>query len=387
MLYGNMVSGNYFDVARHPASVRPLLHGRGGPHPGVAPGASSSRTRSGNRSSGLTASVIGRSVLVNGNAIHGRSVSLPQNSAVSTPALRADAWVPLMMQPQLRPRANLTSAIVAVDVRPPSSRRRDDPGTTGTRRARHTAAMDEGEQKGPAGFRSIRVAALSGFPGGEGAQMLGFLSVLLGAASLVLLIAGVNVAAMLSARSVARQREFAVRAALGAGRTRLVRQLLTEILLLFAAGALGGIAVAVLATTGLEQISLPANIPLILELSPDLRVFSFALAVSLLTGLIFGLAPALRAARQDITSRLRADTPGSGAAPRLMNRALVVGQLALSLVLLVSAGLCVRALSRGEQIDPGFDLTGVTTAAFEPESWGYERIESARLLRCAARTR
>src|SRR4029078_7964877 len=196
------------------------------------------------------------------------------------------------------------------------------------------------------------------------------------AASLVLLIAGVNVAAMLSARSLARQREFAVRAALGAGRTRLVRQLLTEILLLFAAGALGGIAVAVLATTGLEQISLPANIPLVLELSPDLRVFSFALAVSLFTGLIFGLAPALRAARQDITSRLRADTPGSGAAPRLMNRALVVGQLALSLVLLVAAGLCVRALSHGEQIDPGFDLTDVTTAAFEPESWGYSESKT-----------
>ena len=300
--------------------------------------------------------------------------------------LRADAWVPLTMQPLLRPRANLTNGSWLWMF----GRLRHGAGTTQAQQELAALAtqqaMDEGEQKGPAGFRSIRVAALSGFPGGEGAQMLGFLSVLLGAASLVLLIAGVNVAAMLSARSVARQREFAVRAALGAGRTRLVRQLLTEILLLFAAGALGGIAVAVLATTGLEQISLPANIPLILELSPDLRVFSFALAVSLLTGLIFGLAPALRAARQDITSRLRADTPGSGAAPRLMNRALVVGQLALSLVLLVSAGLCVRALSRGEQIDPGFDLTGVTTAAFEPESWGYSESK-ARAFYAALRER
>jgi putative ABC transport system permease protein len=210
--------------------------------------------------------------------------------------------------------------------------------------------------------------------------------VLLGAASLVLLIAGVNVAAMLSARSVGRRREFAVRAALGAGRTRLVRQLLTEILLLFVAGALGAIVVTVLATTALEQIPLPANIPLVLELSPDFRVLVFAVVLSLVAGLLFGLAPALRAARHDITSRLRVDSPGSSAAPRLMNRALIIGQLALSLVLLVAAGLFVRALGRGEQINPGFNLNAVTTAAFEPESWGYNESK-ARAFYSALRER
>jgi predicted permease len=384
VLWGNMVSGNFFDVL----GIRPAL-GRffmaeetRAPlsHPVVVVSSAFWKSKL-----GADPSIVGRSVLVNGTPFTLVGIAPAEFRGIYT-GLRADAWVPLTMQPLLRPRANLTNGSWLWMF----GRLRNGAGLTQAQQELAALAtqqaMDEGEQKGPAGFRSIRVTALSGFPGGEGAQMLGFLSVLLGAASLVLLIAGVNVAAMLSARSVARQREFAVRAALGAGRTRLVRQLLTEILLLFAAGALGGIAVAVLATTGLEQISLPANIPLILELSPDLRVFSFALAVSLLTGLIFGLAPALRAARQDITSRLRADTPGSGAAPRLMNRALVVGQLALSLVLLVSAGLCVRSLSRGEQIDPGFDLTGVTTAAFEPESWGYSESK-ARAFYAALRER
>ena len=135
---------------------------------------------------------------------------------------------------------------------------------------------------------------------------------LLGAAALVLLIAGVNVAAMLSARYTARRREMAVRAALGAGRGRLLRQLLTEILMLFAIGAAAGFVVAVGATAALEQLPLPANLPISLELSPDLRVLAFAVGISLLAGLAFGLAPALGAARKDITSRLRADSTGGG---------------------------------------------------------------------------
>jgi predicted permease len=205
------------------------------------------------------------------------------------------------------------------------------------------------------------------------------MSLLLGAATLVLLIAGVNVAAMLSARYLARRREMAVRAALGAGRSRLLRQLLTEVLALFLAGAVGGFFVASAATTALERLRLPANIPVSLELSPDLRVLAFALAVSLLTGLAFGLAPALQAARQDITPRLRADSAGAGVRRTLLSRALVAGQLALSLVLLVGAGLFMRALNKGQQIDPGFDPGGIATVSLEPESWGYDEPKARAL--------
>ena len=211
--------------------------------------------------------------------------------------------------------------------------------------------------------------------------MLGFMSLLLGAAGLVLLIAGVNVAAMLSAQSLERRREMAVRAALGAGRTRLLRQLLTEILVLFLLGASGGIIVAHFATAALEQLPLPANVPLSFDLSPDFRVLAFALCTSLVTGLIFGLAPALKAARQDITSRLRSDSPGSGSRRAFMSRTLIIGQLALSLVLLVAAGLFARALARGQQVDPGFESAGLATASLEPEAWGYNQARTRAFYR------
>jgi predicted permease len=384
VLWGNLVSGNYFDVLGvRPAFGRFFLPDETRTplsHPVVVVSHAFWKSRL-----GADPSLVGRSVLVNGTPFTLVGIAPAEFRGIYT-GLRADAWVPLTMQPLLRPRANLTNGSWLWMF----GRLRNGAGVNDAQRELAAIAtqqaLEAGERKGPAGFRSLRVSVLSGFPGGEGTQMLGFLGVLLGAASLVLLIAGVNVAAMLSARSVGRRREFAVRAALGAGRTRLVRQLLTEILLLFVAGALGGIAVTVLATTALEQIPLPANIPLVLELSPDFQVLVFAVVLSLVAGLLFGLAPALRAARHDITSRLRVDSPGSGAAPRLMNRALIIGQLALSLVLLVAAGLFVRALGRGEQINPGFNLNAVTTAAFEPESWGYNESK-ARAFYSALRER
>lgn len=201
---------------------------------------------------------------------------------------------------------------------------------------------------------------------------------LMGAAALVLLIAAGNVASMLSARYFQRSREMAVRAALGAGRMRLLRQLLTEILALFLLGALGGFLVARVATAVLERLPLPGNVPLVLDLSPDLRVLAFAVGVSLLTGLIFGLAPARQAARRDIISRLRVDSAGSGSRRTTISRTMIVAQLALSLVLLVTAGLFVRALDRARQVDPGFSLDGVTAVSLEPEAWGYDE-RKARL--------
>jgi predicted permease len=183
---------------------------------------------------------------------------------------------------------------------------------------------------------------------------------------------------MLSARAIARRREMAVRAALGASRGRLVRQLLTEVLALFALGALGGVALAAAATRALEAMPMPrgsGNVAIVLELSPDLRVLAFALGTSLLFGVAFGLAPALQGARRDVTARLRADSVGGGRRGTGTN-ALVVGQLALSLLLLVGAGLFLRALDRGRRIDPGFDNAGVATAPFDAESWGYDEAKA-----------
>lgn len=376
---GNMVSGNFFEIL----GVRPALGRFFAPdetrtplsHPVIVVSHAFWKSRLGS-----DPAAIGRTLLVNGTPFTLVGIAPEEFSGIYS-VMRADAWVPLMMQPLLRPRSNLTNSSWLWLV----GRLRN--GSTIDAAQRELAALataqaiEAGEPKGPAGYRSARVLPLTGLPGGEAGSLFGFISLLLGAATLVLLIAGVNVAAMLSARSVARRREFAVRAALGAGPTRLVRQLLTEILLLFFAGAVGGIVFAVLATAALEQIPLPVNVPLQLELSPDFRVLAFAVGISLLTGLIFGLAPALQAARQDVTSRLRDDSPGGGSKGIFINRALIVGQLALSMVLLVAAGLFMRALARGQQVNPGFDMTNVTTAAFETESWGYDEARARAFYR------
>jgi predicted permease len=378
-VYGNMVSGNYFDVL----GVRPAL-GRffaadenrtPGTHPVIVVSQPFWRARLGG-----DAAAIGRAVTVNGNPFTVIGVVAEEFRGVYT-GLRADAWVPLMMQPQLRPRSNLANASWLWLF----GRLQNDSGLDGARQ--ELAALAEarsnelGRSNSPTDLNSIRVSPLTGLPGGEGRTLLGFTGLLLAAASLVLLIAGVNVAAMLSARYATRRREMAVRAALGAGRVRLLRQLLTEVFALFLFGSLGGFLVALLATAALEQIPLPNNVPVSLELSPDVRVLVFAVGVSLSAGLIFGLAPALRAAGRDITSRLRADSAGSGTRRTFMSRTLIVGQLALSLVLIVSAGLFSRALSRGQQVDPGFDVDAVTTAWIEPESWGYAESKARAFYR------
>lgn len=368
-VYANMVSGNYFDTL----GVRPALGRFFAPDEDRTPGTHPVIVVSHDfwtSKLGADSSAIGRTVMVNGSPFTIIGVAPQAFRGVYT-GLKADAWVPLMMQPLLRPRSNLTGASWLWLF----GRLRD--GSTMSAAQDELSALalsraaDAGETVTSATAPSVRAAALTGLPNGEGRGLLRFMGLLMGAAGLVLLIAGVNVAAMLAARSVARGREMAVRAALGAGRTRLVRQLLTEVLGLFLLGSLGGFFIALMATAALERLPLPENVPVSLELSPDARVLAFAIGVSLLAGLSFGLAPALRAARGDLALRLRDDSAGTGRRRNLVSRTMIVGQLALSLALLVVAGLFVRALNHGQRIDPGFDIAGVVTTTIEPESWGY----------------
>ena len=374
IVWGNMVSGNYFDALH----VRPHL-GRffsfdedrtplAQPVIVVSHAFWSSRL-------GGDPGVVGRAILVNGHPFTLIGIAPRHFRGIYT-GIRADAWVPLMMQPLLRPRADLaTSSWLWMfgrlkDRVPIESAQAEFPSLVTTH------ARESGEAQGPAGFRSMRVFHFTGLPGGEGVMVVRFLGVLLAAAALVLLIAGVNVAAMLTARSIGRARELAMRAALGAGRIRLARQVLTEILLLFLCAAVGGWMLALLATNALEHVSLPANLPILIELSPDARVLIFSICSALAVGVVFGLVPAVRAARLDITAQLRDGAGDSRWRPSLVNRMLIVGQLSLSLVLLVSAGLFTRSLVRGQQIDPGFQMAGVVTTSFETESWGYNQTRA-----------
>ena len=175
----------------------------------------------------------------------------------------------------------------------------------------------------------------------------------------VLLIACANVANLLLARTGTRAREIAVRLALGAGRARLVRQLLTESVLLALAGGAAGLLLAQWLSALLAGIESPgAATQTAFEGSLDTRVLGFTLALSIVTGIIFGLAPALRASRAELIPALKADAAGlriAGSARGWLRHGLGVAQIALAMIVLVGAGLCLKSLGRLRAIDAGFD--------------------------------
>ena len=187
-----------------------------------------------------------------------------------------------------------------------------------------------------------------------------FLFALLAAVGFVLMIACVNVANLMLARSTTRSREFAVRAALGAGRGRIVRQLLTESVLL--AGAGGGLGL-LLAAWG-TQIALgllPTALPRAEEVRLDNHVLVFTMIISLLAGILFGLAPAMRTARHDLNAKLKEGGRGASGQRHRTQSFFVVAEMALALVLLVGAGLMIRSLTRLWSLDPGFNPRNVLT--------------------------
>jgi predicted permease len=195
---------------------------------------------------------------------------------------------------------------------------------------------------------------------------------------LVLLIACSNLANLLIARASARQKEIAVRLALGAGRWRLVRQFLIESLLLSVAGGAAGMALAVWMNRMLLTIR-PSDVwDIAISAAPDGAVLAFTLSVSLLTALVFGLAPALKATRPELAPTLK-DEAGSvaGGSGAGLRKTLVVAQVALSLLLLVGAGLFLRSLANLKELNPGFQTRNLVTFAVEPTLGGY-RIEWTR---------
>jgi putative ABC transport system permease protein len=250
------------------------------------------------------------------------------------------------------------------------SRRGADPGTGVVARLKPHVSQQQGEsdlnmvaarleQQYPAtnkGRRVLLTPLHESFVGDVRRPLL----ILLGAVGLVLLIACANVANLLLVRASARQKEMAVRVALGASRATLVRQLLTESVLLAASGAALGILLAFWGGSFIAA-QLPNGIPRLQEANVDARVLVFTLAVSLLTGLLFGLAPALQASRPNLTEGLKEGDRGSSGRRQRLRSVLVVGEVALTLTLLVGAGLLIQSFRRALEVNPGFKPQNLLT--------------------------
>ncbi|MFY9609121.1 MAG: ABC transporter permease [Blastocatellia bacterium] len=208
------------------------------------------------------------------------------------------------------------------------------------------------------------------------------LSILMAIVGFVLLIACANVANLLLARAATRQKEIAVRLAIGAGRWRLVRQLLTESVLLAMLGGAVGVLFAYWGKDLLLTLRPWGGGALALDLKVDLRVLGFTFAISLATGLLFGLAPALRVTRVDLTSALKDNArSATGGSRSILTKSLIVVQVAMSLVLLVGAGLFVRTLHNLQNVDLGFNRENLLLFSVEPGLNGYERPQMAQLYR------
>ena len=366
-LSGNVVSDNYFEVL----GVRPALGRFFDPSKDGLAGESTVIVLS--HSTWVTQfnadpDVLGKSIAVNGRPYQVIGIAPAAFRGVFTP-LKIDAWVSLAAQPHVHPQRDLTDQPWLWTF----GRLHDGVAATQARSELATLAAGWTSAGGDqyARYTSIRLTPLTGLPDDARQALLGFGAVLLGAAWLVLIIAASNVSTLLAMRATARRREMGIRTALGAGRGRLVRQLLTETLTLFLAGGLGGTLLAIAGTSALEGLPIPADQGLSLELSPDVRVLFFSIAVSLAVGLIFGIVPALRSASRSPVTLLRTSSAGAGRR-NLTTSGLIVAQMACSLVLLTTAGLFVRAVAAGASMDPGFDSRGVALANFNTRSYGYD---------------
>jgi predicted permease len=290
-----------------------------------------------------------------------------------------DLSVPVMMQPVIMPGVEnwLATSGNTVDwlhvigrLKPGVSRERASAGMAALFRHIQTQLAQELGAGKPAWIKEWVEAKIVLVDGGAGLselrrQFTTPLYVLVGVVALVLLIACANVANLLLARATARSREIALRLAIGASRGRLVRQLLVESLTLSALGAALAIPFAAWGSSTLVRF-LSVGRPLIrLDLAPDLRVLAFTTAVATLTGIVFGLAPALRAARLDLAPALKEGHRAIGPRQRF-GKVLAVAQVAFSLVLLIGAGLLVRTLRRLDDIDHGFRRDRILTVALAP---------------------
>ena len=374
-VFGELVSANFFEFL----GVQPAL-GRGfRSDEGIVPDRDAVAVISHDlwqRAFASDPSILGRAVLLNGRSFAIVGVA-PPGFRGSVAAVVLDVFVPVTMQ----------KAIMAGDRLPPRGggwlevyARLADGASAKQAQASIALAGARLAQQYPAdnGGRELRAVPL--WRAGASSVLLPVLATLVAMVAVVLLIACANVAGLLLSRATGRQREIAVRLAIGASRWQLVRQMLVESLLLSAAGGAAGLVVARWAAGALDAFVPRTPFPLRFDAGIDAQSVAFAGGLMVLSAIVSGVVPALRASRPQVSVALKASSPTGTAASSRLRKALVVSQVGLSAVLLVCASLFARSLTHAGSIDPGFTLRHGILAAIDLLPGGYDEARGAVLI-------
>lgn len=369
-VWGYEVTGNYFEVLGVDAALGRTMSSDDDRTPGGHPIAVMSY-KCWQQRFGRDQSIIGKNVIVNGRSYMVIGVA-PQGFYGTEVISAPDLFFPIAMQEQLDLGNNWLDNRSADTI---FVQGRLKPGvTTAQAQTQLNAIASQLEREFPDANEGKRVALSR--PGLIGLALrgpvLGFAGLLMAVVGLVLLLACTNLANLLLARATERRREIAVRLALGASRFRLVRQLLTESLLLALAGGALGLLPAFWLVGLAATIKMPPNIPATIEIFIDYRVFIFTFLLSLVTGVLFGLLPALQTTRTDLVPALKDEVSFGGHRRSWLKSSLIVAQISLSLVLLVGGGLMMRALERAQTINVGFDPQHAVEVEFNLRLQGYE---------------
>jgi predicted permease len=368
--WGGLVSGNYFEVMGiRPAAGR-LFTAQDDVTPGGHPVAVISYAYWQRRFSGDPA-VVGKQVTINNAPITIIGVA-PEGFIGSFLGVSSAAWVPMAMQKEMmggdrmNQRGNGWFQSI-VRLKPGVSQEQAQS------EAASIMAQLEQEHKDFNDGRRLRIVQTWEAPFGAATVLAPILAVLSTLVALVLVIACANVANLLLSKAVSRRREIAVRLSLGAGRMRLIRQLLTESMLLAFIAGIGGVVMAYWTMDVIMAFVPPVDMPIDLGLRMDSTTLLFALAVSTITGVVFGLAPALQASGSQTINALKEEgRAGSGGRTtgRLRNT-LVIAQVAVCLILLVGATLFLRSFIAAQSLSPGFETAHVVTASMDMFASGY----------------
>ena len=371
IVYGQLVSSNFFPVL----GVEPAL-GRFFQPDEDKGGAGAPTVVISNlfwqRQLGGDRAVLGRVLILNGASYTVIGVT-PKSFTGVIIGTRHDFWTTLAMTPTLihdrdRLGSDTSSWLFGVGrLKPGVSKNEAQADLTVLTRTAHSSNPNAAVMDASAFPLQIMPGPLRGY-------VAAFTGLLMAAVGLVLLIACANAANLVLARATTRRRELAVRSALGASRFRIIRQTLTESLMLSMMGGAGGLLVAYWSIPALMSLK-PATIPVSIEAPLDWRVFAFAFVASLLSGITFGVMPALRSARRDLIPALKDERQLAGPRRSRLRGSLVVAQITVCLVLLISAGLCVRSLINARSIDPGFSTHNIAVAHLDPGSLGYTEAQ------------